>query len=601
QAAGGLRERRKASEQARSAFDQAVAEASAKDRALRKVAADRSLPPAGVDGVAAAVDRFDKLAIKLAGVRERSDAAHEKAEQERERLDRAHDEEQSATAEADRAHVTWTTESERLRTQQDRLGADAAQVLADIAAAEAQIKAAQTARTEATKARERAIRDHAAAGTEAEAAIAALRTAIAEEQAEARRLEPFADPDLLAILRCPTTLTWPARHEDWPDPAGDAAGMALPPAVAAIHDGILAATRDLSPTEASVKQATTRLTKALDDLSTELSAAGHDYRPEWESAGGLIVVRIADEHGLAPVGAFGERIAGARRDQEQLLTESERRVLEDALLTQLARQIHERTVDARDLINRMNTEMRRRRMSSGLTVGVRWELADSLADEQRDIVRLMERDAASLGPDELARMRAYFAGSIKAARAARPDRGYRQILADVLDYRRWRSFSFFLHPPGGGEERLTRARHGQLSGGEQSVSLHLPLFAAAHVTFNSADPRCPRLLALDEAFAGVDDKGRTELFGLTTEFDFDLFMTGFDLWATYDTVPGAAHYDLKHSPAEHAVSALLMVWDGTGTDADVDGSLAAALGSPLTRRRPARGSGLLDDLEPADA
>ena len=84
-----------------------------------------------------------------------------------------------------------------------------------------------------------------------------------------------------------------------------------------------------------------------------------------------------------PIGVFAERIAAARRDQELLLTDSERRVLEDALLTQLARQIHERTVDARDLIARMNREMQRRRMSSGITVGVRWELSDALSDEHR--------------------------------------------------------------------------------------------------------------------------------------------------------------------------------------------------------------------------
>jgi len=174
----------------------------------------------------------------------------------------------------------------------------------------------------------------------------------------------------------------------------------------------------------------------------------------------------------------------------------------------------------------------------------------------------------------------------------------------VLDYRRWRTFAFQLHPAGGGEERLTRARHGQLSGGEQSVSLHLPLFAAAHAMFDSADPACPRLLALDEAFAGVDDTGRTELFGLSAEFDFDLIMTGYDLWATYATVPAAAHYDLSHSAAEHAVSALLMVWDGKGTDADFDGGLAAALGSPLTRRRPGAVAepldGDADELDEAD-
>ena len=40
------------------------------------------------------------------------------------------------------------------------------------------------------------------------------------------------------------------------------------------------------------------------------------------------------------------------------------------------------------------------------------------------------------------------------------------------------------------------------------MSLHLPLFAAAHAMLNSARPDAPRLLAVDEAFAGVDDKER---------------------------------------------------------------------------------------------
>jgi energy-coupling factor transporter ATP-binding protein EcfA2 len=156
----------------------------------------------------------------------------------------------------------------------------------------------------------------------------------------------------------------------------------------------------------------------------------------------------------------------------------------------------------------------------------------------------------------------------------------------VLDYRQWREFAFTLVAVDGGEERLTQARHSTLSGGEQSVSLHLPLFAAAHVLLSSSRPSCPRLLALDEAFAGVDDNGRRELLGLTTQFDLDLFMTGYDLWATYDTVPACAHYDLSHSAAEHTVSALLLVWDGKEILADsAVADLATALGSPGTRRK----------------
>lgn len=179
---------------------------------------------------------------------------------------------------------------------------------------------------------------------------------------------------------------------------------------------------------------------------------------------------------------------------------------------------------------------------------------------QRDVCRLLDRDASRLSPDELARMRAHFAARIKTTRAQHIDRSYPDLLAEVLDYRRWRTFAFTLIGADGKEEKLTQARHSTLSGGEQSVSLHLPLFAASHVTLSSAHDHCPRLLALDEAFAGVDDNGRRELLGLTAQFDLDLFMTGYDLWATYDTVPACAHYDLSHSATEHMVSALLFVW-----------------------------------------
>src|ERR1041384_7493176 len=101
-----------------------------------------------------------------------------------------------------------------------------------------------------------------------------------------------------------------------------------------------------------------------------------------------------------------------------------------------------------------------------------------------------------------------------------------------------------------------------MSGGEKSAAIHLPLFAAANALYSSADASCPRMIALDEAFAGIDDKYKPDLLGLTVKFDLDLFMTGHDLWVHYDTVPMAAHYDMHHDKTAHAVSAMLVLWDG---------------------------------------
>src|SRR5262249_7848337 len=156
----------------------------------------------------------------------------------------------------------------------------------------------------------------------------------------------------------------------------------------------------------------------------------------------------------------------------------------------------------------MDTQMRARRMSSGLTVGVGWQLSDDLDPDQREVCKLLERDPARLGPTQLATMRRHFATRIKAARAMAPEQPYRELLSQVLASRQWRVFAFTLPRPGGGADKLTRARHSQLSGGEQSVSLHLPLFAAANALFSSASPVAPRMLGLDEAFAGVDETGR---------------------------------------------------------------------------------------------
>ena len=101
-----------------------------------------------------------------------------------------------------------------------------------------------------------------------------------------------------------------------------------------------------------------------------------------------------------------------------------------------------------------------------------------------------------------------------------------------------------------------------MSGGEKSAAIHLPLFAAANALYSSSKPDCPRLIALDEAFAGIDDTFKPELLGLTVKFDLDLFMTGHDLWVTYPTVPVIAHYDMQHDKAAHTLSTLLALWDG---------------------------------------
>ncbi len=583
-AANTVKLRREAHLEAAASLDQAVAVQDEAAQTLRRTVAERRLPADRVDAVAEALRRFEsatgqveyarKSAVRAAAAVTEAEGRHTEAV---ERWD-------AAKEEAHEAAMRSEHKNEELRTLTEALDdVDVQRILAEVDETERRVHEAEQALTELRDRLRQADRAQAGAQVRVDAAAAALDLARVEALREASRLKPFAHADLLEILRCPAELRWPAHLSD--DPAAP-----LQADIMALHDAILAATKDLTPTENSLKQANTRLNNALTELQAQLPAAGLDHRPEWATDDGIIVVRVADEQGLTPVAHFAQRITRERADQEQLLSDAERRVLEDALLTQLARQIHQRTVESRDLVKSMDTQMRARRMSSGLTVGVGWQLADDLDADQREACELLQRDPARLSPAQLSTLRRHFASRIKAARAMSPEQPFRDLLGQVLDYRQWRTFKFALHRPGGAVEQLTKARHSQLSGGEQSVSLHLPLFAAANAIFGSARASAPRMLGLDEAFAGVDDNGRRELMALASEFDLDLFMTGFDLWATHQGVPGAAHYDLSHSASESTVATVLLVWNGTQIEADFDGTLARAFGSPETRRVPSQAS-----------
>lgn len=597
--AGLMRSRVEAATQAERELDQAVAEAAAQEKKLRAAAQAHRTPREAreLDALAAAIRHFENTGTGLLRLR----AEHERErEREREGADR-HDEARALAEafaeEAEAARLGYTEQQRKLETLREALGASAADIDRELDQARAAIEAAKAEQRAARKAANSAIEAVGDAEAAFRTAGEALATALTEVMAEVRSLAPYARPDLLSLLGASVEHRWPSSDAAWSTPEQlqyriVAAGpetdpVVLPDEVAALFTDLDAATTQVRATEAGRKSTRSAVTSALQEFDAALTASGRDYRLHWDAADGLTVVAVHDENGQTALADFAARIDAARRDQELLLTDAERRILEDALLTGLAQQIHERTTDARELISRMGAEMKQRRMSSGNTIGVHWILADGLSEAARAMCKLLDRDTAALSPEDLGAVRAHFAAEIRAARAAHPERSYPEILAATLDYRTWRVFSFTLISGDGTEDKLTVARHSALSGGEQSVSLHLPLFAAAHVMLDSADPQAPRLLALDEAFAGVDDNGRSELLGLSVQFDLDLFMTGYDLWITYGHVPGCAHYDLAHSTAENTVSATLLVWDSGELLAEHDGGdLTTALGSPNRRRVP---------------
>ena len=592
---------------ARKRVDEAIAEADARTRQLRHKAAERRMPAQEeeVDAVARAAAEFENAAVALHAERATLARAEEDASERTETLERQRTEHEEAEASAAEAERLQAALEEEFRTLEESLQQDVQHVLEQIRQTDRDLADAQRKYNEHDRKARREHDNLTAADRDVSNERRALADAITSLHEQARQFGEFTRPDLRPLLAVAVATPWP-QAPAWPSPEAASDELArdltagattadpvaavrhtLPGACAELVDAFTAATRGgRQVTEGTLKNTQDRMSVALKDFTDALAACEEDYRVDWEP-GVVVTVHVIDDEGRKPVATFAKRIDERARDQGILLEDRERKVLEDELLAALASQIHTRVIAARDLTRNMNTDTRSKPMSSGISIGIRWVQSDKITEAQRQASRLLDRDQP--GAERLAELRAVLRDMIRQYRAAHPRATYREALGAVLDYRSWHAFELVLITPGEGEQRLTRAKHSVMSGGEKSAAIHLPLFAAANALYGSAKDRCPRLIALDEAFVGIDERYKPDLFGLAVKFDLDLFMTGHDLWVTTATVPMIAHYDLYHDKVTRTTSALLLLWDGRQLiDATAGFSDNEALVTELLGFRPTR-------------
>ncbi|WP_017574812.1 TIGR02680 family protein [Nocardiopsis kunsanensis] len=583
-------------------LDTAVARVDAQRRRTRTAAAERAMPcdRTGVEAVAAAVTEFADTAKALHTAR--TDAAEYERDltARRETIDRLTaglEAEQTDLAQQRTAHEEELSE---LAALEEAIDAPVRDLLARLEETRAEHGAlgrerAETHRTAETE-NEHAIR----AETRREQGREALTLALGRLQDAVEGLAEFTQPGLRAVMGVEPATSWPDRST-WPTPeqaaqdilTGTAPAVhdTLPEEVAALLGSFTEALRGVAETgESDIKSAAGRMSQALRTFSEALGADAEGYRVDHEvGPTGIITVFVNDESGRSPVSAFTRSIADRVEEQGALLHEEERQVLEDELLGGIAQQIHDRVRGAKALVREMDRDTRARPMSSGTRIGIRWARSDGLNDRENLAAQLVKRDEAGLGPSGLAELRTVLRDLIRDHHAAHPRASYKQVLSAVLDYRDWYRFELRLAVPGQEEVKLTKNKHEQMSGGEKSAAIHLPLFAAANALYSSARATCPRVVALDEAFAGIDDRYKPELMGLTVTFDLDMFMTGHDLWVYYESVPMAAHYDMHHDKGAHTVSAMLLLWDGQQTvDADAGFAGNEELAAELLGLTPSR-------------
>ena len=347
-------------------------------------------------------------------------------------------------------------------------------------------------------------------------------------------------------------------------------GLALPDrrAVQAVREFATGIRRDivLREQEADVFRSWRRCTREVENLRQRL-LPDRDVRVEDDEADAptRITVLVDPERGwLAPTSAANALTDRVREQQERFNSEQQR-VLTTLLGSAFIEHLKDRLDYTAQTFQRISDQLAARPTRQGHVVRVTWE-ADSRDPDAGAVVNALRQGYHQLTTDRQEMVRDFLRRRIEKARDDADAEGtadWKDQLTAALDYRLWLRLGLQYRQGANGTWALfDAAKHGAKSGGEKVVLLAQPLFAAAVVAYNAADPHAPRCVWLDEAMTGVDATVKASFMGLTVDFELDVMLTAHDEWCTYTTVPAVAIYDLARQSHIAGVDIQPYLWCG---------------------------------------
>lgn len=308
----------------------------------------------------------------------------------------------------------------------------------------------------------------------------------------------------------------------------------------------------------------TRISSDYNELGRTLSALGHQALGD-TSDYGLIVTVIYQNRPERP-DQLSDRLRGEIEQRRALLTAEERKVLENHLQAEIAAAIQKLLQDAERQVAAINDELEKRPTSTGVRFRLKWEPLQEGSqgapvglDAARK--RLLNTSTDLWSAEDRHVIGEMLHQRISIERSRSDDIGDGSLLDQLtraLDYRRWHRFRVLRW-----QDHQWRALSGPASSGERALGLTVPLFAAVSSYYTQGgNPHAPRLVLLDEAFAGIDDAARANCMGLIREFDLDFVITSEREWACYAELPGVAICQLQRREGIDAIHVSRWTWDG---------------------------------------
>lgn len=255
---------------------------------------------------------------------------------------------------------------------------------------------------------------------------------------------------------------------------------------------------------------------------------------------------------------------------QDVIKEEDRCLFEEILANTISIKIRERINASKTWVDNMNHLMERMDTSSGLKLRLQWHPNSGESESEldtRELVDLLTMDYHLLREDQANKLVNHFRTKVDLARQQSNDGlntiSFNALMKQTLDYRNWFSFRLFYSKDGSGKTReLTNNVFGTFSGGEKAMAMYVPLFSAVVAKYGAARDDAPKLISLDEAFAGVDNRNIRDMFRLMSTLDFDFLINSQVLWGDCDTLDGLAIYQLVRPGNARFITVMPYVWNG---------------------------------------
>lgn len=252
----------------------------------------------------------------------------------------------------------------------------------------------------------------------------------------------------------------------------------------------------------------------------------------------------------------------------EVMAEKDREIYEDILINHVGETIKNKIRNAKEWVTRINTIMEKTQNSSGLKFDVEWSPKKTDSEQELDtieLVRFLEKDPMWLADSDRKKIAQHFRSKVYEAKRKSELSGTSTFMEDiksVLNYRDWYEFIIYYEKTGEKRKEMKKSNYNTFSGGERAMAMYTPLLAAVDARLQNAHCEAPRIFALDEAFAGVDDNNIKEAFKVIEMYDFDYTLNSQSLWGCFDVVPDLSIYVLNRMGNSNLVNSISYSWNG---------------------------------------